>query len=50
MTSYGGIIRIRCRNCPKTISKGSKFENVLSACIHKLPCICLSGVFYTHRG
>lgn len=22
MTSYGGIIRIRCRNCPKTISKG----------------------------
>ena len=50
MTSYSGIIRIRCRNCLKTISKGSKFENFLSACFHKLPCICLSGVFYTHRG
>ena len=30
--------------------QGSKFENFLSACVYKLPCICLSGVFYTHRG
>ena len=35
---------------PKDSFQGSKFENFLSACVYKLPCICLSGVFYTHRG